>query len=307
MSEVSQQIIQEFKAGKTSSSWLICGPKGIGKKALVNQIAGELLGQNPTYLISGLKWVECGLTEEAKKTFQKAIQSGETIDADLEMDKKSEITMDEMRQGLDFIALKSTLPCKILAISLAEEMNENVQNALLKTLEEPFERTLIILLSENPNKLLPTILSRCKRIVLHTLKESEMKAFIQKNYPTCENISLVIQLSDGMPGMAQLICENKGWELYEKLLSFFCPVENLNVSELTNFLQSKTKEEVKLLCHFVLKFLYNQAQTNHIKQANDFSLLYSGAERQFAKMKNLYLEPSQVLSDLILRIAETLQ
>jgi len=307
MPELVQQIVQEFNQGKTSCSWIICGPKGIGKKSLVSQVAQNLLGSTPSHLLMGLKWVECGLTEDAKKTLQKVIQTGDIIPQESEFEKKSEITIDELRSGLNFISLKSTLPCKILAISLAEEMNENTQNALLKTLEEPFEKTLIFLLSENQNKLLPTILSRCKQIVMHTLTDDEMRQQISKDYPTCEDVSLVVKLSDGMPGIARMICENQGLKLYNDFLSFLCPVENLNILELSDFLQTKNKAERTLLSHYILKFLYQQGQTNNLEQANHLSLLYSWAESQFLKTKSLYLDDKQVLLNIFLKIAENLK
>ena len=75
MSNIATDIVNQFKKGHTSVSFLLSGPKGTGKKKIVEQVAEELLGKNSATLMSGLKWVECGLTEEAKKTFQKAIQS----------------------------------------------------------------------------------------------------------------------------------------------------------------------------------------------------------------------------------------
>ncbi len=306
MSEVAQQIIHQFQSGHTSMSFLITGVQGVGKKKLVEEVAQVLLGKTQGALISGIKWVECGLTEEAKKAFQKAVAAGETLPDEVELEKKNEITMEEIRSGLNFISLKSTLPCKILVISLAEQMNENVQNALLKTLEEPLEKTLIFLLSENPNRLLPTILSRCQRIVLHPLSHQDLEAELKRAYPHIQDLSKVIQLSHNLPGVAKDICALDGLALYEQLGAFLCPLENLNIPELLKFLQDLPKEKTGLLKHFLLHFLYQCAQSNDLEKSQRFSRLYSWAEDKFAKMEGLYLDKSQVFMSVLLKIAETL-
>lgn len=306
MSEIAQRIIHQFQSGHTSMSWLIIGPKGVGKKRLVKEVAQTLLGSNQGTQIAAVKWVECGLTDKAKKAFQEATMAGEQVQDDPSLEKKNEITMEEIRAGLNFVSLKSTLPCKILVVSLAEEMNENVQNALLKTLEEPLEKTLIFLLSENPNRLLPTILSRCQRIVLHALSKGALEKELRQEFPFCQDIEKIVRLSEGMPGIARMICELDGLSVYNRINSFLGPLENLDTLELLNFLQELPKEQLPLLKHFILDFLYHCAQTNSLEKAQQFSSLYSWAESQFVKADALYLDKPQVFMDIILKIAEKL-
>ena len=150
---LADKIISAYRAGKTAQSWIIYGPEGIGKHKVVDEVSKVLLGEHAGDLSAGLKVIECGLTEEAKKAVQKAILDGQTPDEEDLARKKSEITVEDIRSGIDFLSLKTTLPCRILVISLADEMNEKAQNTLLKTLEEPYDNTLILLISENVEKL----------------------------------------------------------------------------------------------------------------------------------------------------------
>ena len=145
----ADKIISSYKTGKTAQSWIISGPEGIGKRKIVDEVVKALLGERAGDISAGLKIIECGLTEEAKKAVQKAILDGQTPDEEEIKKKKSEITVEDIRSGIDFLSLKSTLPCRILVISLADDMNEKAQNTLLKTLEEPYDKSLILLISEN--------------------------------------------------------------------------------------------------------------------------------------------------------------
>ena len=201
----AEQIVASYQAGKTAQSWIITGPEGIGKHQMVNEIAQALLGDKEADLSVGLKIIECGLTEEAKKAVQKAILDGQLPDEDELVKKKSEITVEDIREGINFLSLKSTLPCRILVVSLADEMNEKAQNTLLKTLEEPYDKSLILLLCENMERLLPTIRSRCQKIFLSPLSVEDLTQKIKKEYPDCQKAEKIAFLSKGIPGIAKKI------------------------------------------------------------------------------------------------------
>ena len=306
MTDYIQQICQSFLDTSKAMSYLIVGANGVGKRALIDSVAQKLLGQQA--MASGFKILECGLTEEAKKKIQKDILEGRSVEQTSDDDKKNEITVDDVRSAMTFLALKTTLPCKILVISLAEQMNPNAQNALLKTLEEPFEKTLIFLLSENPAKLLPTILSRCQKIYLHPVSLPELVGQIQQQYPDIQNPEIVAELADGLPGIAREICENDGLNLYNRLGCFFIPVRQQNISDVLNFAQetAKDKHQWHLVCFFILKFLNYQAVHHSLDEAQSYITLYTKTESLIRKTDSLYLDKAQVLSDILLNISEHL-
>ena len=199
----ADKIISSYKSGKIAQSWIISGPEGVGKHKIVDEVTKALLGNRPGDLSAGLKVIECGLTEEAKKAVQKAILDGKAPDEDDLIRKKSEITVEDIRRGIDFLSLKSTLSCRILVISLADEMNEKAQNTLLKTLEEPYDNSLILLLSENIDLLLPTIRSRCQKIFLPALSIEKLKKRLLNEYPNVIDLDKIAEISSGVPGIAK--------------------------------------------------------------------------------------------------------
>ena len=69
---------------------------------------------------------------------------------------------------------------RVAIIDCAEDMNINDANALLKTLEEPPEHTVFLLISHNPQSLLPTIKSRCRELRLSSLTESDLKSALRQ-------------------------------------------------------------------------------------------------------------------------------
>src|SRR5262249_34661542 len=72
---------------------------------------------------------------------------------------------------------------RIVIVDTADDMNRNAANAVLKILEEPPPRALLILVSDNPGRLLPTIRSRCRRLSLRPLADEVVAALLQRYRP----------------------------------------------------------------------------------------------------------------------------
>lgn len=303
------KIISSYKAGKTAQSWIIVGPEGIGKHKMVDEIAKALLGEKVANLSAALKVIECGLTEEAKKAVQKAILDGQTPDEDDLQKKKSEITVEDIRSGIDFLALKTALPCRILVISLADNMNEKAQNTLLKTLEEPYDKSLILLLSENVDRLLPTICSRCQKMFLPALSIEALTKKIQKEYPSVLEAQKIAEISEGIPGVAQKILETDGLELYDSFLSLLCPVSKVSVESVLSFSEEVAKNPVQLdlVRLYMLRFVADMAKKTSVISGYDWSLFYIQLQNEWHKMDRLYLDKAQVLAEMIFSIERHLK
>ena len=304
----ADKIISSFQAGKIAQSWIISGPEGIGKHKIVDEVVKALLGERAGDLSAGLKVIECGLTEEAKKAVQKAILDGQTPDEEDLTKRKSEITVEDIRSGIDFLSLKSTLPCRILVISLADDMNEKAQNTLLKTLEEPYDKSLILLLSENIERLLPTIRSRCQKMFLPALTTAELKKRLKSEYPVLEEIEKIAEISGGIPGIAKKIIENDGLELYDSFLSLMVPVKSASIEEVLNFSDNVAKDQIQtdLTRLFMLQFVADMAKKTAISMGNEWSKFYVHLQSEWRKMDRLYLDKAQTLSEMIFEIERRL-
>ena len=156
-----EDIIRHFKSSiemdKISHAYIIAGQVDSGKKLLAKAFATALQCEN------GMTEA-CGTCKSCKQ-----MQSGNHPDVIMVThEKPGVISVDEIReQVIESIAIKPyRSKYKIYIIPDAQLMNTQAQNAILKTIEEPPEYGILLLLTSNLDKLLPTVQSRC--LVLNT-------------------------------------------------------------------------------------------------------------------------------------------
>lgn len=114
---------------------------------------------------------------------------------------KKEIQIFQIRDCIWRLSLKPSISSfKVAIIDQAHCMNQEAQNCFLKTLEEPKGRALLILISEYPEALFPTILSRVQKIKFYPVKRSEIKDYLQKNGVVEKETEEIIKFSLGRPG-----------------------------------------------------------------------------------------------------------
>lgn len=155
---------------------LIKGAKGIGKLDMAVNFAQALLCETPS--ASGMpccqcdscRWFEQGSHPDFRMVQPDALSNAED-GSEKEGGKKPsrEISVDQIRALASFANLSAHRGgYRIVLLHPAESMNNNSANALLKTLEEPTEKLLFILITHKPQQLLPTILSRCLSLTVNT-------------------------------------------------------------------------------------------------------------------------------------------
>lgn len=312
-----EQIKSILKQGKMNGSWMIVGPYGVGKRTFAKELCAFLMSGDWHKDISfhpDIKWVERSLTEEEKKENVKAILAGKEVNQNEEgRARKKDITVDDIREALKFLSLKSSSDTlRILIVNLADDMNENAANALLKMLEEPSNNSLILLLCQNTGQLLPTIRSRCRKIMMRPLSYEDTCAYIRKMYPSCKDVELIATLCDGSMGLAKDIFENNGIELYQKILSFWVPVNQIDIEKLSLFCDTFVRDEK---AYFLLKqFLLNIINEQTKKYAKEGALitenwvdLYQEATQIFNQTDTLYLDKKQMIMKLFFKIAEEMK
>lgn len=188
-----QNVIQ---MKKVSHAYIIQGEAGSGKKMLANTFATALQCENLQLPI-----VEpCGHCASCK---QAASQNHPDIRRVTH--EKATIGVDDIRLQLnnDILIRPYKGPYKIYIIEEAEKMTEQAQNAILKTIEEPPDYAVILLLTVNAKLLLPTILSRCILLNLHSVARDEIKQLLIKHHGISDYMAeIAADFADGVPGKA---------------------------------------------------------------------------------------------------------
>ncbi len=168
-----EDIITHFKSsierGKVSHAYILNGEKGVGKKLIAEVVSKTLQ-------------CEAGGTDPCD-TCHSCIQAENHNQPDIiwvKNENPNVISVDEIREQVnnDIIVKPYSSKYKIYIISEAQLMNPQAQNALLKTIEEPPEYAIIMLLTSNVDKLLPTILSRCIVLNFKPIKEFDVMDYL---------------------------------------------------------------------------------------------------------------------------------
>lgn len=176
-------FLESLRGGRLHHAWLIGGPQGIGKATLAYRVARRLLALKPG---SPSEIASLDLPSDDPAARQVAALSHPNL-AVLrrapETDKKAAsaiIPVEAVRRALMlFGSTAADGGYRVCIIDSAEDLNANSANALLKVIEEPPPRSVFLIVSHAPQRLLPTIRSRCRKLALRPLGESEVRAAVR--------------------------------------------------------------------------------------------------------------------------------
>jgi len=141
------------------------------------------------------------------------------------------IRVDDVRAFESSLHLKTSAGgWRVAIVDEAERMNANAENALLKILEEPPNKTLIIIVSNALNAMLPTTRSRCRRLMLSPLPDAEVAGLVARAHPDVEagDLDVVLRLAEGSPGRAIEFVEAGGAELYRAVASVLATLPSVH-------------------------------------------------------------------------------
>ncbi len=155
--------------------------------------------------------------------------------------KMRNVVVDDVRKAGRFLGLTpGEGGWRVLVVDNADEMNINAANALLKMLEEPPERVLILLVCHAPGRLLATVRSRCCRLSLHPLAEDAVVGLIENYLPDLahEDALALARLGEGSIGHALELAAAGGLDLYREMVSLMAPLPELDTAALYGFSDS---------------------------------------------------------------------
>lgn len=189
--------------GRLHHAWLLTGPQGLGKATLAFRIARRLLGAAPDPRHGPM-----GASPHdpvSRLVSQDAHPDLMVIDrTDSEGKVRREILVEEVRRLNEFFSKSpASAPYRVAIVDAADDLNRNAANALLKTLEEPPPRGVILLVCHAPGRLIRTIRSRCRTLKLTPLPEATVADFVaRKTDADPESALRLARMSGGAPGRA---------------------------------------------------------------------------------------------------------
>jgi DNA polymerase-3 subunit delta' len=199
---------------------LIEGPQGIGKATLAYRFARHMLAHPDPHLAPPIRLHDPDPDDPLPGRLPAALRTICCIWRGRWMRRpakvKSVITVDEIRKAGKFFGQTSgTGNWRIAIIDPADDLNRNAANALLKILEEPPKRSLFLVLSHTPGRLLPTIRSRCLSLRLQPLSAPDLDLALGHLGAAPGEADAIIRLSEGSVARALLLRNYGGAEIAE--------------------------------------------------------------------------------------------
>ena len=194
---IKQNLSAAAAKNRFAHFYLICGPKGSGKHTLARLLASALMCEEANR--------PCGRCAACRKIMADTHPDFITV-SDPE---HKNVAVKIIREARESIFIRPNEGIRKIYL-FPQEMGIEGQNALLKVLEEPPAYGVFIILSDNPEKLLPTVRSRCTELNLTAVEPQILRPWLAAQFPaaTAEALDAAIRRSGGYPGQAKALLES---------------------------------------------------------------------------------------------------
>jgi DNA polymerase-3 subunit delta' len=214
-------LLEALRSRRFAHAWLIGGPEGVGKATFAYRIARFILAQADPFARALLA---SSLDISPKEKVAREIAAcahpdlfvlERTVGSTGKL--RTEIAVEDARRATSFLQTTSAQGgWKVVIVDVADELNRNAANALLKIIEEPPDRSLVLLVAHAPARLVPTIRSRCRRLRLDPLTPAQIVEIVS-GLPdpgaSPEAIAEAAALAEGSARRALLLLEEQAVEL----------------------------------------------------------------------------------------------
>lgn len=223
--DIINYIRNAVREDKVSHAYILNGERGAGKKMLANLFAATLLcekgGPDPCNECHSCRQAESGNHPDIIKVTH---------------EKPNSISVDDIREQVNnTIMIKPYQgPYKVYIIPQADMMTTQAQNALLKTIEEPPEYAVIMLLTENADTLLPTINSRCVMLKLRNIKDTLIKKYLMETMQVPDyKADMCTAFAQGNMGRAIMLANSEHFnEIRDEAVQLLKYINEMELSEI---------------------------------------------------------------------------
>ena len=234
--DAERALLEAYQSARMPHAWLIGGPPGIGKATLAYRLARFVLAHPDPK--SAAVQAATSLAVEADHPVARRIAAqaqGDLLVLERVVNEQTGklytvIRVDDVRRSVSFFgSTAGEGGWRIAIVDAVDDLQREGANALLKVLEEPPERTLLLLISHAPGRELPTIRSRCRRLLLRPLDTADVTQAIQaatgRNAAEAEVVQAA-SASDGSVGRALRFLDGPALALRQRVLDLLAQLPN---------------------------------------------------------------------------------
>ena len=210
--EATEAILADaIRAGRLHHAWLITGPQGIGKATLAFRFARRLLAGGEPGDDLALPAGHPSFRRVAAGSHADLLTVERTLNERGKL--RSEIVIDDVRRVAGFLRrTPAEGGWRVVVVDGAEDLNRNAANALLKVLEEPPPRAILLLVCSAAGRLMPTMRSRCRRLALGPLAEGVVRGLLTRYQPELaeDDAARLAGIAEGSIGRALALAAGGG-------------------------------------------------------------------------------------------------
>ncbi len=332
-SEAEEIFLHAWQTDTLHHAWILSGPQGIGKATLAYRIArflfwadtnnksqysslnvaenSDVFQQVACNSYPDLMVLERDYIDKDRNKIISAIRKGEMMSEDdlAGLKKSAFIRVDDVRKVTEFLSKTSFNDgWRIVIIDSADDMNRNAANALLKILEEPPAKTILLLVSHNPSLLLPTIRSRCAKLPLRVLTNSDVASLLRRYRPELNEkmIEALCSISEGSIGKALIYSDTDAVSIYDDLCGLLYAKRNMSTRQLLAFCSEMAKDAQKfdILLELIVKLLKENMSSCADKE--ELYSCFNDARQMFADCSSVNMDKKLMLISLLTKISKAL-
>ncbi len=278
--QIKEHLQNALSSKKISHAYIINGEKSSGKEFVAKVFAMALQ-------------CEKGGTEPCQEchSCRQALSANQPDIICVSHEKPNTISVDDIRVQINNdVAIKPySSPYKIYIVNEAEKMTPQAQNAILKTLEEPPEYAVIMLLTTNVDALLPTILSRCVVLNMKPVEDSKILRYLMEELQVPDyKASVCVAFARGNVGKAKALASSEDFEnVKNEALSLLKYIQDMELYELVAAIKKISEYKFEINDYFdIMAIWYRDAllfkatnDANHLVFREDLGALRKCAQR----------------------------
>jgi DNA polymerase-3 subunit delta' len=234
--EAERALLEAYKSGRIPHAWLIGGPPGIGKATLAFRLARFVMAHPDPRAAETQKTDSLAIDPENPVARRIAAQAqGDLLVLERSINEQTGklytvIRVDDVRRTASFFgSTAGEGGWRIAIVDAVDDLQREGANALLKVLEEPPKRSLLLLISHAPGRELPTIRSRCRRLLLRPLETEDVGPALAEatgRNPSEADVRRAAEASEGSVGRALGLLDASALALRQRVLELFAQLPN---------------------------------------------------------------------------------